>query len=87
MGGQKVYEGLVRGGDFEITAMVGAMIACAQMGLEVVVWGAQGKTAAELAACLCPGAKPWLRRSASSSEGVEVAATPTARESLALTGS
>lgn len=61
---QKVYDWIFAGESFERAAMVGAMVACAQMGLEAVVCDAQARVAAIAAGCLCLGAAPWLKDAA-----------------------
>lgn len=53
-------EALRRLGGFEIAALTGAYIACAHIGLPVLVDGFISSTAALAAARLCPGAGHWF---------------------------
>lgn len=53
-------EALRRVGGFEIAALAGAYVACAQMGLAVLVDGFISSVAALTAARLCPGADRWF---------------------------
>ncbi|NEV61026.1 hypothetical protein [Thiorhodococcus minor] len=83
---QKAYDWLCASEDFERAAMVGAMVACAQMGLEAVVCGAQARTAAEAVAGLCPGAASWLEYEFVDSglaHGAKLSPAPGARLALA----
>lgn len=61
-------EALRRLGGFEIAAMTGACLACAQMGLPVLVDGFIGSTAALAATRLNPGVGAWLLFSHASAE-------------------
>lgn len=54
------WEALRRLGGFEIAALAGAFIACARMGLPVLVDGFICTTAALAADCLCPGTRAWF---------------------------
>jgi nicotinate-nucleotide--dimethylbenzimidazole phosphoribosyltransferase len=53
-------EALRRLGGFEIAALTGAYLACAQLGLPLLVDGFISSTAALVAARLCPDAEPWF---------------------------
>jgi nicotinate-nucleotide--dimethylbenzimidazole phosphoribosyltransferase len=53
-------EALRRLGGFEIAALAGAYLACAQLGLPLLVDGFISSTAALVAARLCPEAGPWF---------------------------
>jgi nicotinate-nucleotide--dimethylbenzimidazole phosphoribosyltransferase len=53
-------EGLRRLGGFEIAALSGAYMACAHMGLAVLVDGFISSVAALMAERLCPGALQWM---------------------------
>lgn len=53
-------ECLRRVGGFEIAALVGAYIRCAQIGLPVLVDGFIASVAALIARCILPSAHPWL---------------------------
>lgn len=55
-----VYEWLCQHADFELAALVGAMVACGQMGLEAVSWGERGAEARALVAKLHPGVASWV---------------------------
>ncbi len=57
---REVYGDLRDHGEFAIAALVGAIIACAQMGLRVHARGASGALAAAFAAGLHPGVLEWL---------------------------
>ncbi len=57
---EEPLEALRRLGGFEIAAMAGAFIACAQMGLPVLVDGFIASVAALAATHLCPGAEAWF---------------------------
>ncbi|MGH8613768.1 MAG: nicotinate-nucleotide--dimethylbenzimidazole phosphoribosyltransferase [Gammaproteobacteria bacterium] len=61
-------EALRRLGGFEIAALTGAFIACAQMGLPVLVDGFISSAAALTAARLCAGAASWFVFAHASSE-------------------
>lgn len=61
-------ETLRRLGGFEIAALVGSYIACAQMGLPVLVDGFIGNSAALAATHLRPGIEEWLLFSHASAE-------------------
>lgn len=61
-------EALRRLGGFEIAALTGALIACAQMGLPVLVDGFISSAAALTAARLCQGVASWLVFAHASSE-------------------
>ena len=54
------YEILRILGGFEIAALTGAYIACAQLGLPVLVDGFIATAAALVAEMLCPGTRDWL---------------------------
>ena len=53
-------EALRRLGGFEIAALAGSFIACAQMGLTVLVDGFIATVAALVAARRCPGTNDWF---------------------------
>lgn len=59
---------LARVGGFEIAALAGAYVACAQRGLPVLVDGFISTAAALAAVRLCAGAEAWLLRSHRSAE-------------------
>lgn len=61
-------EALRRVGGFEIAALAGAYISCAQRGLPVLVDGFISSSAALVAENICPGIKDWLLFSHSSAE-------------------
>ena len=61
-------ECLRRLGGFEIAALVGAYIACAQQGLPILVDGFITSSAALVAAHICPEVKDWFLFSHSSAE-------------------
>ena len=61
-------EALRRLGGFEIAALSGSYIACAHMGLPVLVDGFISSVAALAAARLCPGAEKWFLFSHASAE-------------------
>ncbi len=61
-------EALRRLGGFEIAALVGSFIACAQMGLPVLVDGFITTVAALVAARRCPGTNDWFIYSHASAE-------------------
>ncbi len=61
-------EALRRLGGFEIAALAGACLACAQQGLPALVDGFIGSVAALAAVRLCPEAGPWLLFSHASAE-------------------
>lgn len=61
-------EALRRLSGFEIAALTGSYIACARIGLPVLVDGFIGSVAALAAARLCPGAGDWLLYSHTSAE-------------------
>ncbi len=61
-------EALRRLGGFEIAALAGAFIACAQSGLPVLVDGFIASVAALAAARICPGAEAWFLYSHTSAE-------------------
>ncbi len=61
-------EALRRLGGFEIAALAGAFIACAQSGLPVLVDGFIATVAALAAARICPGAEAWFLYSHTSAE-------------------
>lgn len=61
-------EALRRLGGFEIAALAGAYIACAQMGLPVLVDGFISSVAALAALRIRPGIEPWLLYSHTSAE-------------------
>ncbi len=61
-------EALRRVGGFEIAALTGAYLACAQMGLPVLVDGFITSVAALAAVRLCPGVGGWLLFSHTSAE-------------------
>jgi len=61
-------EALRRVGGFEIAALAGAYIACAKMGIPVLVDGFISTSAALVATHLCPGVEDWLLYSHVSSE-------------------
>jgi len=61
-------EALRRLGGFEIAALVGAYIACAHLGLPVLIDGFISSSAALAAERLCPGAKDWFLFSHASAE-------------------
>jgi nicotinate-nucleotide--dimethylbenzimidazole phosphoribosyltransferase len=61
-------EGLRRLGGFEIAALTGAYMACAHMGLPVLVDGFISSVAALTAERLCPGAVEWMLFSHASAE-------------------
>ena len=61
-------EALRRLGGFEIAALTGSYIACAHMGLAVLVDGFISSVAALAAARLCPGAESWFLFSHTSAE-------------------
>lgn len=61
-------EALRRLGGFEIAALAGSYMACAHMGLPVLVDGFISSTAALAAARLCPGAESWFLFSHTSAE-------------------
>ena len=61
-------EALRRLGGFEIAALAGADLACAHMGLPVLVDGFIATAAALAAARLCPGAERWFLFSHASAE-------------------
>jgi nicotinate-nucleotide--dimethylbenzimidazole phosphoribosyltransferase len=61
-------EALRRLGGFEIAALTGSYIACAHLGLPVLVDGFISSVAALTAARLCPGAGQWLLYSHASAE-------------------
>lgn len=53
-------EALRRVGGFEIAALTGSYVACAQMGLPALVDGYIASTAALVAAKMCPGVEHWM---------------------------
>lgn len=55
-------------GGFEIAALAGAYVACAQIGLPVLIDGFISSAAALTAARLCPGAEQWFLFSHASAE-------------------
>lgn len=57
---QAAYTALLEQGNFAVAAMVGAIIACAQMGITVHTHGATGALAATFAKRLRPDALEWL---------------------------
>ncbi|TAN83649.1 MAG: nicotinate-nucleotide--dimethylbenzimidazole phosphoribosyltransferase [Gallionella sp.] len=59
-GGEGVLEALRRLGGFEIAALTGAFIGCAQRGIPVLVDGYIATAAALLAARIRPGAADWM---------------------------
>lgn len=59
---------LARVGGFEIAAMAGAYVACAQLGLPALVDGFISSAAALAATRLCPGAGDWLLLAHASAE-------------------
>jgi nicotinate-nucleotide--dimethylbenzimidazole phosphoribosyltransferase len=61
-------EALRRLGGFEIAALTGSYMACAQMGLPVLVDGFISSVATLTAARLCPGAEDWFLFSHASAE-------------------
>jgi nicotinate-nucleotide--dimethylbenzimidazole phosphoribosyltransferase len=61
-------EALRRLGGFEIAALAGSYIACAHMGLPVLVDGFIASAAALAAVRLCPGSQAWLLFSHASAE-------------------
>lgn len=61
-------EALRRVGGFEIAALAGAYIACAHMGVPVLIDGFITGSAALIATRLCPGLKEWLLYSHTSAE-------------------
>jgi nicotinate-nucleotide--dimethylbenzimidazole phosphoribosyltransferase len=66
--GSAPLEGLRRLGGFEIAALTGAYMACAHMGLPVLVDGFICSVAALMAERLCPGAVEWMLFSHTSAE-------------------
>jgi nicotinate-nucleotide--dimethylbenzimidazole phosphoribosyltransferase len=62
------FEALRRLGGFEIAALTGAYMACAHMGLPILVDGFISSVAALLAERLCPGASQWMLFSHTSAE-------------------
>jgi nicotinate-nucleotide--dimethylbenzimidazole phosphoribosyltransferase len=66
--GNDPLEVLRRLGGFEIAALAGAYIACAQMGVPVLVDGFIATVAALVAVRRCPGARDWLLYSHASAE-------------------
>ncbi|MDH5356086.1 MAG: nicotinate-nucleotide--dimethylbenzimidazole phosphoribosyltransferase [Gammaproteobacteria bacterium] len=62
------YETLRRLGGFEIAALSGSYLACAQIGLPVLVDGFISSVAALAAIRLCPDAEPWFLYSHTSAE-------------------
>jgi nicotinate-nucleotide--dimethylbenzimidazole phosphoribosyltransferase len=66
--GSAPLEGLRRLGGFEIAALTGAYMACAHMGLPVLVDGFISSVAALVAERLCPGAVQWMLFSHTSAE-------------------
>jgi nicotinate-nucleotide--dimethylbenzimidazole phosphoribosyltransferase len=64
----KPLEALRRLGGFELAALTGSYMACAHMGLAVLVDGFVTTVAALTAERLCPGAKRWFLFSHSSAE-------------------
>jgi nicotinate-nucleotide--dimethylbenzimidazole phosphoribosyltransferase len=63
-----LLEALRRLGGFEIAALAGSYMACAHMGLPVLVDGFISSVAALTAARLCPGAESWFLFSHTSAE-------------------
>lgn len=61
-------EALRRVGGFEIAALAGAYISCANLGLPVLVDGFISSAAALVAEYICPGVKAWFLFSHSSAE-------------------
>lgn len=61
-------EALRRLGGFEIAALTGAYVACAQIGLPVLIDGFISSSAALVAARLCPDAEHWFLFAHSSAE-------------------
>ncbi len=62
------YEVLRRLGGFEIAALTGSYLACAQIGLPVLVDGFISSVAALAAIRICTGAEPWFLYSHTSAE-------------------
>jgi len=58
--GRKAREALARLGGFEIAALTGAYLACAKMGIPVLIDGFISTAAALAAERICPGTVAWL---------------------------
>jgi nicotinate-nucleotide--dimethylbenzimidazole phosphoribosyltransferase len=58
--GEDAWDALTRLGGFEIAALVGAYLACAKMGMPVLVDGFISTAAALTAERICPGTANWL---------------------------
>jgi len=65
---QGPFDALYRLGGFEIAALVGAYISCAQLGLPVLIDGFITSSAALMADRLCPGSSAWFVYSHRSAE-------------------
>jgi nicotinate-nucleotide--dimethylbenzimidazole phosphoribosyltransferase len=66
--GAYAYDALTRLGGFEIAALAGAYLACAKMGVPVLVDGFISTAAALAAERICPGTAAWLLYAHTSAE-------------------